>query len=83
MLSAITKRTPADEARRPTVAVSARLIWLRGCVGSNYIAGSALHNNVYIYTAVYSQTPTAISIFKYDNIVCIVQVHIHVNEVFL
>ena len=29
-----------------------------------------------IYTAVYSQTLTAISIFKYVNIVCIIQVHI-------
>ena len=30
---------------------------------------------VCIYTAVYSQTLTAISIFKYVNIVCIIQVH--------
>ena len=30
---------------------------------------------VCIYTAVYSQTLTAISIFKYANIVCIIQVH--------
>ena len=33
------------------------------------------HLCIYIYTAVYSQTLTAISIFKYDNIVCIIQVH--------
>ena len=39
------------------------------------LTGSALHNNVYIYTAVYSQTLTAISIFKYVNIVCLIQVH--------
>ena len=31
---------------------------------------------VCIYTAVYSQTLTAISIFKYVNIVCVIQVHI-------
>ena len=31
--------------------------------------------NLCIYTAVYSQTLTAISIFKYVNIVCIIQVH--------
>ena len=31
---------------------------------------------VCIYTAVYSQTLTAISIFKYVNKVCIIQVHI-------
>ena len=30
---------------------------------------------VCIYTAVYGQTLTAISIFKYNNIVCIIQVH--------
>ena len=30
---------------------------------------------VCIYTAVYSQTLTAISIFKYNNIVCTIQVH--------
>ena len=30
---------------------------------------------VCIYTAVYSQTLTAISIFKYNNVVCIIQVH--------
>ena len=30
---------------------------------------------VCIYTAVYSQTLTAISIFKYVNMVCIIQVH--------
>ena len=30
---------------------------------------------VCIYTAVYSQTLTAISIFKYVNVVCIIQVH--------
>ena len=34
-----------------------------------------LRECVCIYTAVYSQTLTAISIFKYVNIVCIIQVH--------
>ena len=35
---------------------------------------------VCIYTAVYSQTLTAISIFKYVNIVCIIQVQIEYNS---
>ena len=47
----------------------------RGDTGADTDGVRTSQQCVCIYTAVYSQTLTAISIFKYVNIICIIQVH--------